>query len=256
MSDFTWCDLSTFALTKATHFYGAVLDWSPYLAGGGMGDDYTIMYADGEAAAGIFTMPDFFQKIRMPSFWMTYIRVESLANSVELAVKLGGKCEVEPTQLDANSQFALVRDPSGAGFSLFQGLPLNGRDYLARNGRMVWSELHVPLDAEIETFYQQLFGWEFCEDQRMSCRRVVHLPSGEVIASVLKLDEATKGPKNYWAVWFAIDDMPQAIRRIESAGGNILMRPGGGHTFCMATDNQGAVFCLTDRATFDDVTRN
>ncbi len=245
-NSFTWCDLSTFDLAQAFRFYTRVFGWSSHpVQDDSRRDDYTLCYAGEDAAAAIYTMPEFFQSINMPSFWMSYVHVESLERSVALATELGAKCEIEPTPFDAQGRFALIRDPVGAGFTLYEGPNLNGRDPRARRGRMCWNELHVPSLDLVAAFYAQLFGWQIERDPTVDYRHLVYSKGGEAVASILVLDEATKGPKNYWAVTFAVDDLEATLRGVTKAGGSVVMTPSAELQFAMATDDQGAMFCVT-----------
>ncbi len=243
---FTWCDLSTYDLHKARAFYQAVLGWSAHSLGASQyADDYTLFYSGSNSAAGVYTMPVPFQNIKMPSFWMSYVRVESLDDCCKRAVELGAKCEVEPTQLDVDSRIALIRDPAGAGFTLYQGPELHGLDSEAKHGRMCCNELHVSDFNEVESFYTNLFGWKINTDPVVPYRKLIHDSTDNTIASALELDESTKGPKNYWAITFATDDIDRTLEAATNAGGEVLMQPDGALGFAMVMDNQGAMFCLT-----------
>lgn len=241
---FVWCDLSTFNLGQARAFYGGVFGWeSAAPDGAGVGQDYTLLRAPSGDAAAVYTMPEFFQSIRMPSFWMSYVRVEGLDGLVARAVELGAKCEIEPTWFDETSRFALIRDPAGAGFTLYEGPDLSGRD--PRPGRMAWNELHVPSLTQIEPFYRGLFGWETAPDTDYPNRRWLLSPEGEALASLAEFTEAEKGPKNYWAVQFAAEDIEATLEAIVAHGGMILSHPAEDLGYAMALDDQGAMFCVT-----------
>lgn len=246
-SNFTWCDLSTYDRAKACDFYGRVLGWSDHrLEASTREDDYRVFYSGSRASAGVYTMPPQFQNMGMPSFWMSYVRVASLARSVEVAVDLGAKCEIEPTSFDTHSRFALIRDPSGAGFTLYEGPDLLGRDHDGRHGRMLWNELHVPSVQMVKGFYRDLFGWDIVPDRSLSYRHTVNSPSGDSIASIVELDEQTKGPKNYWAVIFATSDLHATLSAVTDSGGRVLMKPNSGIEFAMVADDQDAMFCVSD----------
>ena len=247
-SEFIWCDLSTFDLAKAVAFYKNLFGWTTHtLKGSTRDEDYTLFYAGMRSSAGIFTMSAFFQSIGMPSFWMSYVRVEDLDASLDRAVGLGAKCEIEPTAFDARSRFALIRDPSGAGFTLYEGPDLKGRDARGRPGCMVWNELHIPSLDRVASFYRDLFDWDIAPDPSSTGRHTIHSSRGTPIASILELDEAIKGPKNYWAVYFAVRDISAALRRIRAGGGSVLAEPATmGAGFALAADDQGAAFCLSD----------
>ena len=143
-------------------------------------------------------------------------------------------------------RFALIRDPSGAGFTLYEGPDLGGRDRRGRPGNMVWNELHVPALGLVERFYRELFGWDIMPDPSLSYRHTVHSASGDSIASILELDEQAKGPKNYWAVVFAVRSLDSALKAVNENGGSVLIQPGAGIDFAMVSDDQGAVLGLTE----------
>ena len=111
---------------------------------------------------------------------------------------------------------------------------------------MVWNELHIPSLDRVASFYRDLFGWDIVRDPSSEGRHTIQSSRGEPIASILELDEAIKGPKNYWAVYFAVRDVRATLQRIRASGGSVLVEPATmGQGFALVTDNQGAAFCLS-----------
>lgn len=244
-SEFIWCDLSTFDIARAKVFYKNVFGWTENSSSSFVDSDYTFHFSGAEEAAGIFTMPQILQNIGMPSFWMSYVQVAALSDSLDYAIKLGAKCEIEPTSFDSNSRYALIRDPSGAGFTLYEGPHLQGRSL--NHGRMSWNELHVPKLEQIEEFYCGLLGWNIVRDPQSSDRHTVKSPNGVPIASILEIDESIKGPKNYWAIYFSVHNIDVAINRIIACGGDIVVSPNESDgDFALVVDDQGAAFCVAE----------
>lgn len=171
--DFVWCDLSTFRVGTALEFYERLLGWS-YIAISQLdGAPYQIASTEQGEAAGLFEMPEKFRRIGMPSFWMSYIQVGDMDSTVELAKGMGGKVEVGPVPFDEDSSIALIRDPLGAGFTIYQGAALRPRESAAGPGRMIWNALYVS-DAEAVTgFYETLFGWRISQDSGLANTRSV-----------------------------------------------------------------------------------
>ena len=243
MPEFNWCDLSTFDIEAACKFYGAVAGWSHHEsdAKGGNGD-YRVFYSADRSAAGVYTMPEFFQSIQMPSFWMSYVRVNSIASVYERAGQLGAKCEIPPTAFDEQSSFALVRDPSGAGFTLYEGPELMEMD----NRSAPRIELHVDSVDAIKAFYEELFGWSIVSDRRLDGRYGISSASNSSIASILELDSAVKGPKNYWSVVFHVKRVADVERSVPAHGGRVLMEYDASIGYAMLEDDQGAMFCVSE----------
>lgn len=237
MNHFVWVDLSTFDAGKAQRFYQRVLGWSYHTDAAG----YTTAYANGRETAGLYPMPDFFRKINMPSFWMSYIQVEDVDATVQQAESLGGKIELQED--NAFGRVALIRDPLGAGFTCIQ----NHQMQSARGehpGQCCGSELVISDPDQAAAFYAPLFGWSFKpagNDQHM-----IHHASGDAIASVQVASNDIKGDKEYWAVYFAVQDLARAQQAIEQAGGSVVYTydtPAG--QVLVAHDDQGAAFQLT-----------
>jgi len=97
-SKFIWADLSTFDIQSAKRFYNQCFGWE-YQA---LDDGYLSCLVQDSPTAGLYTMPEKFQGMGMPSFWMSYVHVDDLEKIVRLAD-------------------ALIRDPAGAGFTCYEG---------------------------------------------------------------------------------------------------------------------------------------
>ena len=137
-SNFIWTDLSTFGLESTKDFYTKLFGWQYQDA-----DGYHTGYEGANPAAGIYQMPEKFQKMGMPSFWMSYISISNIDNVVAQAKQMGGIVEIEPTDFMRQSKIALIRDPSGAGFTVLEGPDFGGKDTNGAHGRLTWNELYV-----------------------------------------------------------------------------------------------------------------
>lgn len=157
MNQFVWADLSTFDVKKAKAFYDACLDWQTL----GEDGEYQSCFAKRIPIAGLYKMPQKFQDIGMPSFWMSYIQVDDVAITVEKAQALGAKVEVSPQVTPMGGNLALVRDPAGAGFTVYQSdnaLPYQAQQW--HGGRVLY-ELNVSDLSAVEPFYRELLDWRF-----------------------------------------------------------------------------------------------
>ncbi len=237
---FIWIDLSTFDLEKATNFYRHVLQWeiSPDATG------YTSCTIDGLPCAGLYEMPEFFQKIRMPSFWMTYIAVNDAKAVADQARQLGGKVELQED--NSQGQIALIRDPSGAGFTCYAGNQRAAQRDFSRAGGWCWTELLVSDIGLVRDFYTALFGWRI--EPETEDRYSIKTADGEKIGAIQVAGEDIKGSKEFWAVYFATPDLSAATRIIEQAGGTV----GGSYpheygTQMLVYDDQGAAFFVLQR---------
>lgn len=245
--DFTWVDLSTFDVAAAKKFYGAVLHWSFEEDDSG----YVNCSASKDACSGLYEMPEFFQKIKMPSFWMTYISVSDLDGIVAKVENLGGKLELEET--NALGKVALIRDPSGAGFTCYEGAAPGADRNNPQHGQWCWSELFVSDLSMVERFYSELFGWEFVADGDTSDRFAICRADSVRIGAVQVADNEIKGEKEFWGVSFAVQNAKAALEKIRSAGGTVISEHTNTNgTHHLAHDSQGAAFFVTECETGRD----
>jgi len=242
-----WIDLSTFDVAAAQAFYTKVFGWEWFDDGQG----YLISYGHGwltdRPVAGLYEMPVFFQNINMPSFWMSYVQVDDIAQTVALATQLGGRIEMEDTTFIEGKEVkvALIRDPMGAGFTCFQGsIPQSIKSHW--HGSWLYSDLYVSEGLPETQFYQQLFGWQFTKEVDGS--ESIYDAHGELVAQMQVLPNSVKGDKEYWSVSFAVTDIKKAIKAIVDAGGQcgeIFENESGRHS--LAYDNQGAAFFVSEQ---------
>lgn len=234
---FLWCDLSALNLDQASRFYGDLLGWQ--VASG----DYRIASTQSGPVAGLFSMPEMFRKISMPSFWMSYMAVRDIEAAVATAREHGGKVEIGPEPFPGGGQFALIRDPLGAGFTVFEGgSPAGATD--GAGGRLDHGLFVSDADAVIP-FYEALFGWAF-GPAKAGVRTIA--AGGETVAHLHEIpDPALRGKEEYWAVIFQA--AAGTAKRLSSLGGTALAQtrlPEGAAT--MARDPDGAMFFFVEGA--------
>ncbi|MEO3474112.1 VOC family protein [Roseomonas sp. CAU 1739] len=101
-------------------FYRAVLGWTVTQADGV--DYWRIAAAPAGApsafAGGIAHRPDF-----MPSGWLPYAQIEDIETCVAETTRLGGKIVREPTPVPRTGWYAVIADPEGNRFAVFQHDP-------------------------------------------------------------------------------------------------------------------------------------
>ncbi|MEM1211219.1 MAG: VOC family protein [Planctomycetota bacterium] len=238
MSRMVWTDLSSYGVEAAERFYGRVLGWGF----DGDGSGYRFCTLKGEPVAGLYETPAFFQKIKMPSFWMTYFRVDGLDTVVATARERGGRVELEETT--RWGRIALIRDPLGAGFTCYEGDQLNGKPVPGVAGAWCWSGLYVSDISAVSGFYEAIFGWRFGANTDGCC--VMEDGAGGRVGFAWEVPNSVKGKEEYWGVSFGVADTQEAERRVTEAGGEVVYRYAdelGQHR--LARDDQGAAFYLT-----------
>ncbi|KIC31153.1 VOC family protein [Leisingera sp. ANG-M6] len=237
---FIWTDLSTFDMALARKTYADLFGWSFD------GDDsYDFAQDKTQAAAAVFPMPEFLVKINMPSFWMSYVHVEDLDARVEAARRHEGAIiEIEPQPFDEHSRIALVRDPSGAGFTMVEGSSLTPPEGPPQPGHAVRRFHHLPDIALIADFYKDLFGWTFHKTAEAPWPVYdIRHPDGSLVAVAEEVPEEIRGKFRYWMPCFAVGSLEQAAEKLSALGGEVTVELPDGRL--MGADPQGAAFMFT-----------
>ena len=115
---FCWVDLATTDPAVAKAFYGELFGWEtePQKDEGKLA--YVLIRDAGHTNGGI--MPIAEQHGDAPSYWLVYFTVPSCDAAVEKVRGLGGEVLAGPLDLGAG-RIAVVSDPQGAVFALFEG---------------------------------------------------------------------------------------------------------------------------------------
>jgi predicted enzyme related to lactoylglutathione lyase len=106
----TWNDLATPDPDAAAAFYTALLGWEVQ----SQVPEYATIANEGRSNGGIR------RETELPPHWLPYFTVESIAGAVATAREAGAQVLVEGIEVPAGT-FALILDPQGAPFAVFEG---------------------------------------------------------------------------------------------------------------------------------------
>jgi len=111
---FIWSELATTDLAHSKAFYSEVFGWS-----WGGADDYAEAQVGGRTIGGVMPRrPD--MPTEMPDNWLVYFGTADVDVDAKRAEDHGATVLVEPTDIPGTGRFAVLMDPQGAVFALFQ----------------------------------------------------------------------------------------------------------------------------------------
>jgi len=118
---FCWLDLAATDASRAIGFYAGLFGWSahPTAANGGT---FVRLARDGQDVGSLYQMGANARDAGFASHWTPYVRVEDAQAACDRAVALGGTVAVPPFEVEAIARIALVVDPGGASFGLWEDL--------------------------------------------------------------------------------------------------------------------------------------
>jgi len=243
----SWVDLGVADTDRAAAFYSALLGWEVRSMGPDAGG-YAMGYIDGAAVAGIGPAQD-----PGPPRWTTYVTVASVDDAAARASgSLGGAVIVPPMDVMTAGRMAVLADPAGTVFSVWEARDSIGAELVNVPGTLCWNELNAPSLDAVMPFYADLFGWTY--DGTPADGYVQFKVGDRTVGGMLPTDAMPHIPA-HWAVYFAVASHDSALAAVKSLGGTSLLESQeatGVGTFSVVADDQGASFCIIELLNADE----
>lgn len=243
---FSWTDLSTTDPDAARAFYAALFGWEADDMPAGEGVVYSMMRVGDKHVAAIAAQPDAQREAGVPPLWNSYVTVASADDAAARAAELGGTVHAPPFDVLDAGRMAVVQDPQGAFFMVWEPRRHVGAGLVNEPGALVWNELAAAdLDAA-QAFYSGLFGWSIAPFEG-SEQLYLSIRNGERSNGGMR--EATPpGTPPHWLVYFGVDDLDASLERVRELGGVVHAGPIDIQMarIAVVADPQGAVFALYD----------
>jgi len=236
----SWSDLGTSDPGAAKSFYSSLFGWEqddmPIPDGG----TYTMLRKNGKDAAALSSAQE-----GMPTFWNTYVTVESADDAAAKAGELGGTVIAEPFDVMDAGRMAVIQDPTGAMFCVWEPNRHIGAAIVNAPGALTLSQLNTGDPERAIEFYSGLFGWGSEPIEGGDMPYWGWSNDGRLAGGMMRVP-ADMGAPPHWLNYFGIESVDDAVGRIGELGGQIVLPPTEvpGGKIIVASDPQGAVFGL------------
>jgi predicted enzyme related to lactoylglutathione lyase len=244
---FCWVELATTDTEAAKKFYSELFGWT--IEDRPVGPDmvYTMLNLDGKNAAALYQLDAEKQAQGIPSHWLSYASVTNADETAAKAKELDATIIVEPFDVMTFGRMAVIQDPTGAVFALWQPNEHKGAGVVNVPNSFCWNELMTTDTGKDADFYSGLFGWG-TNVQNLGPLEYTMFTNGERRAGgMLKITpEMGPIPPN-WLVYFAVDDCDAKTQKANDLGATTMKPPDdipGIGRFSILTDPQGAGFAL------------
>jgi predicted enzyme related to lactoylglutathione lyase len=249
-----WVDTLQADPQAAAKFYAALFEWdvddqlpgeSPpsYLVGSLRGRDV--------AAVGSRPSED------VPPDWNTYVQVDRVDEVAARAVDAGGSIAREPFESFDGGRMAVLSDPAGAAFSVWQPGTHGGAQLVNEPGAWAMSIVNTPDVEGAKRFYGALFGWGTqtfdAGAVELTMWRLPNYVGGEpqqpvprdVVAVMAPLHGDDAAP--HWSVNFWVGDADAVAAKADELGGRVVAPPSDGPGFreAVVADPQGASLTIS-----------
>ncbi len=245
--EFCWIELATSNQNAAKSFYSALFGWTVRDVPTGPNSVYSLLELQGRVAAAAFALSPSESAAGVPPHWHLYVAVPSADEAAKKAGELGGKVLEAPFDVMDRGRAALIQDPTGAYFSVWEPKNRIGMGVTGEPGAFCWADLSTPDQARAKTFYEGLFGWKLKPGQGKESG-YLHIMNGEnYIGGVPPARQGDGNAPPHWLLYFAAADVDATFQKAKSMNARVLLPPTdfeGVGRVAMLADPQGAVFAL------------
>jgi predicted enzyme related to lactoylglutathione lyase len=158
LGSFVWCELLTTDTAAAQSFYKKVVGWTavPFAPDGPTRLEQCL----GRGVGGVMKLPDAAKQMGAPPNWMMYVGTPSVDDTAVRIVHSAGACSGS-RRIFPTGRFAVVQDPFGAAFGIFQPPAEQTREIRSAGCRrlLLVRALHANPEGAWK-FYERCFGWE------------------------------------------------------------------------------------------------
>jgi predicted enzyme related to lactoylglutathione lyase len=246
---FSWVELATSDQSAGVAFYKALFGWSVNEQPMGPGETYSMFQLRGrDVAAASGQRPEERQN-GVPSHWNLYVTVTNADQSAKRVEELGGRVLAPSFDVMDVGRMAVVQDPTGAVFNLWQPKRHIGAQVLNEPGALCWSELTTRDTKGAESFYTKLFGWTAKHSAPSAGMEYTEF-SIQGQPSIGMMDMPAQMPRSvpsYWMPYFQVVDCEGSVAKAKQLGAGVMVEPRdipGTGRFSILRDPQGAMFAV------------
>jgi uncharacterized protein len=244
---FSWVDLSTTDPVSAKAFYAGLFGWQLEDTPAGEGMTYTMSRIGGQDVCAISAQMQQERDRGIPPHWNSYITAHDLDQRAGRVPEIGGNVLMPPFDVLDVGRMAVVADPTGAVFMLWEPKSNIGAQLVNVPGALTWNELGTTDVDTAKRFYTDLFGWTYDDiDMNGQGTYSIILNGDERNGGIRAQTPQEEGIPPNWLVYFGAAGVDESAAQATELGGNVIVPtmhvPNG--AFSVVADPQGAVFAL------------
>jgi predicted enzyme related to lactoylglutathione lyase len=220
-------------------FYAKLFGWSYDISGPEFGY-YAMAKLNGKEVAGIGGQPP---GVQMPSVWNTYFATSNLAADIDKATSLGGHVMMPAMQIADNGSLAMIADPTGASFGLWQAGKHIGARLTDEPGAMIWHEMYSHDAKKAVAFYIKMLN-ATANPMPGDMEYYVLQHGAAEIAGIMQITPEMGQMPSMWSNYWAVKNTDDAVKlTLDNGGklmGEVMDSPYG--RMAALSDPQGAFF--------------
>jgi uncharacterized protein len=246
---FSWPELATTDQKAGVAFYRALFGWDLNEQPLGPTETYSFFKMRGVDVAAGCTMRAEERQQGVPPHWNAYVTVRNADETVKRAQELGAKVFAPSFDVMDAGRMAVLQDPTGAVFQVWQPNKSIGARILNEPGALCWTELATRDTKAAEKFYTQLFGWTSKVGGAGTPNEYTEFSNqGQPGVGMMQMPPHVPAQvPSYWMSYFQVADCDASAAKAKTLGATITVPPmdiPNVGRFAVISDPQGAMFAI------------
>jgi predicted enzyme related to lactoylglutathione lyase len=219
MSKFVWFEYVSKDIAKAQGFFGELFNWGVKnvpMPGG----DYAMISIGDRTIGGYMVTPE---GAPPEAHWLSHLGVADARATAKQIESLGGKLLKAPFQVGEFGTMAVVADPHGGPFALWQPAKQEPQPAPADN-TFCWNELASKDPAKSVEFYTKVGGFT-AKAQDMGPMGTYHVleTDGEPVCGIMK--QMMPQQPHAWLPYVAVANTDATAEKAKKLGATIVVPP-------------------------------
>jgi len=246
---FSWPELATTDQKAGVAYYRGLFGWDVKEEPIGPTEVYSMFQMRGRPVAAAYTMRPEEKQAGAPPHWNSYVTVNNVDETVTKAQAIGARVFAPPFDVMDAGRMAVLQDPTGAVFQVWQPKNHVGAMILNEPGALCWTELTTSDLRTAEGFYTQLFHWTAKRSDPASGMEYTEMSNNGQpgVGMMPKPKEMPAHIPSYWMPYFMVANVDASTDKAKQLGGKAMVGPQdipNTGRFSVVSDPQGAVFAL------------
>ncbi|WP_299797718.1 VOC family protein [uncultured Shewanella sp.] len=245
-----WVELASHDANAGKQFYSELLGWS--LQDMPIPDGVYTMFnlvlgEESDEIGAAYQMPAEMSEQGIPTNWTVYFAVDSVDATIALARSNGGELLLGPHDVGTAGRMALLRDPQGAKFAIWQAGEHIGARRRGESGTLCWVELACRNTGLAKQFYPKILDWKVQPGDIPGFEYTEWLVDGEPFGGMMEMTEEWGDIDPHWMLYFTVADCDETVVKATKIGGKICVPPTNipkVGRFAVIKDPQGGVFSV------------
>ncbi|GIU40180.1 glyoxalase [Shewanella sairae] len=243
-----WAELASLKIDSSKRFYSQLFGWEIVVLPIPEGT-YSMLTIEDDDIGAMYQLPEEMVENGETTQWTIYFAVENLDSSLVDVTGSGGTVIVGPHDVGEAGRMAVIKDPEGARFALWQAKNHIGAKRAAENHTLCWVELACRDTEQAKQFYPHVLGWGTRASNMEGIEYTEWQVGAQDVGGMMAMTEEWGDMPAHWMLYFTVESCDDKAAQVEELGGKVCVPPtdiANVGRFAVINDPDGGFFSIIE----------